>query len=345
MKGAVRPGLILVDEARKFGLDQFHGDREAMTEAAETARKEVGAKIGDAWEKADAQFLGVKKDDLVSAIRDTAKKYDSPVEAPIRKQIEALAKETEQWGVEPSEAAPKQSWTDFLKGKMGPAMKEHGSHGAALKALSEEYRGASVAPAAPSNARIPLADVNKLAGKLESVGFASADVTPGSAKQIQRDLAKNVNDVLDKRLADIQEYADHMGSEPNSDRGPAMTAASDAIKGLRELNRDYRGLKMISRMNSELASVPPANRAAGGLRNAVNGAVDMGILFHNPLAYVAKKGGEKLIHTVGRGADEILAKIGRAARAGDSTSRYIQQAIEAGIPRSAIATAVASNNG
>ena len=32
------------------------------------------------------------------------------------------------------------TWTEFLKGKMGPAMKEHGSHGAAVRELSKQYK-------------------------------------------------------------------------------------------------------------------------------------------------------------------------------------------------------------
>ncbi len=83
-----------------------------------------------------------------------------------------------------------------------------------------------------------------------------------------------------------------------------------------------------------------AERAADAGKDAAGGfkkALDMGILFHSPVAYVAKKGGEKLA----AGADEILAKLGAAARNGEPVSKYIQQAIEAGIPRAAVASAVA----
>lgn len=46
---------------------------------------------------------------------------------------------------------PAGAWTDFLKGKMGPYMRQYGSHGAAIAQLSKEYKAAG-RPASPSSA-------------------------------------------------------------------------------------------------------------------------------------------------------------------------------------------------
>ncbi len=65
-------------------------------------------------------------------------------------------------------------------------------------------------------------------------------------------------------------------------------------------------------------------------------AIDVAHLFASPGGFVAKKAGGAAI----RGADEMLAGIARAARAGKPTAQMVQGALEAGVPRSAIAAAV-----
>lgn len=339
---------LVLNAARKFGLDDVlkKGGAEAFDTAAEAARKDVGQQIGQAFEAADQSFLGVKTKEVASAVRATAGKYRSPVEAPIRKQIEALAKQVEtDWGGKATASGPSQSWTEFLKGRMGPAMEEHGSHGAALKALSAEYRqaGGQASEIAGGSARVPLAEVNNLVGKLEAIGFAGADVTPGAAKQLQRDLGKNVEGVLQRRMKEIQEFAGNVKATPTAGNSPplaqSMTAA-DQLAKLTELNKDYRGLKLITKMRTELAAVPPSNRAAGGLRDIAGKAVDAGLLFSHPAAFVAKKGLDVAKNVAAPAADEILSKITLAAQGGAPTAALIQRAIEAGIPRATIAGAL-----
>src|SRR6185436_4572523 len=81
---------LVLGTARKFGLDKVVRDPEAFAKAAEGARKEVGQAIGAAYEAADAAFLGVRTKDVAAALRVTARKYSSPIEAPVRKQIDSL---------------------------------------------------------------------------------------------------------------------------------------------------------------------------------------------------------------------------------------------------------------
>jgi hypothetical protein len=285
---------LVLGAARKFGLDKVAKDPEAFTAAAEGARKQVGEAIGQAYSDADAIFLGVKSKEVVSAIKATAQRFSSPVEAPIRKQIDALAKQTaSQWG-----------------------------------------KGGD---------RVPLAEVNNLVGKLEGIGFAAADVSPGAARQVQRDLARNVEGVLQRRIGEIKEFAGHVKATPTATDSAPLTqsaSAADALDRLSTLNKDYRGLKMITKMRGELESVPPANRAAGGLRNIAENTLDAGLLLTHPALYAAKKVGAPLLKAGATASDEILRNISLAAQGGKSTAMLVQRAIEAGIPRGTIGAAL-----
>ena len=53
-------------------------------------------------------------------------------------KVEGLAKSTEQ--LDNSVQKVGMSWTEFMKGKMGPLMRQLGSHSAAMKKLSEDYK-------------------------------------------------------------------------------------------------------------------------------------------------------------------------------------------------------------
>ncbi len=292
---------LAVETARKFGLDKA-GDREAMTAATSAARQDVGSKIGDAYKSVDESFIGVKKSDVLSGLDDVKAKYDSPAQAGLRKQVDALKKEVES------------SW--------------EGTH-------------------------VPLEKVNRFQQDIAKVGFASPEISPKAAIQLRRDVAGAIGDALDNRVDEISKIAEHvkapvgggnatMVAQPGTTE--QMLTAADKLKDLKALNRDYHGLMMINKINEEMAGVPTANRAAGGLRNALGNAVDMGLLFHNPLAYGAKKILGPVAKGAVNGADELLARLGRAARMGNATSSLIQDAIEAGIPKSAIAAAVAGTS-
>lgn len=288
------PNVVAV--ARKFGLDKVAGDAEALLPQARAALKDVGGKIGAVYEEADRVFLGVPATDVAAALRATAKKYSSPADAPMRRQIDTLVAEV------------KNSW-----GK-GP------------------------------RARVPLAKVNELATKLESQGFASADLTPAAGAQLKRDLAKGVNKALDRRMGEIQEFASHVKGTPTAGQSApladSMTAA-DGLKRLLQLNKEYKALKRIEKMGGERAGLPPTSRAAGGLRNAISNGVDTASIAASfatgsPLPYLATKVGIPAAKAVGRSADVALAQLYKAARAGQVTAQMVQRAIEAGVPRGVV---------
>jgi hypothetical protein len=306
----------VIAAARKFGLDKGARDVEELLPAVKAAREQVGEGIGAVYDEVDRVFLGVKAKDVAAALASVKKRYSSPAEAGARKQIDSLIEQVrDQWGSKPR-----------------------------LGALAKANEGA----AKSYQPRVPLAKVNTLVGKLEGQGFASADLTPGAAAQLKRDLGHAVDGVLEKRMGEIQEFAGHIKATPTAtNSGPLADSvtAADALKKLKGLNQDYKGLKKIEKMAEERTGVPPANRSAGGLRNmfdnaATVGSMGLSLATGNPLPYLAKAVGAPLAKGAARHGDELLRKLNIAATAGQPTARLVQQAIEAGIPRAAIVSAL-----
>lgn len=290
----------VIGAAKKFGLDKVARDATELAPAAATARKGVGQQIGQVYEEVDRTFMGVKASDVIKALGSVKKRYSAPGEGALRSKLDGLQEEVR---------------TQWGKG---------------------------------ARARVPLAKVNEMVGKHEAIGFAGADITPGAGKQLTRDVSHAVNDVLEKRMAEIQEFAGHIKAAPTAMRSAPLAesaTAADSLKRLGGLNRDYGALKRIEKVASERAALPPANRAAGGLRNAISKGVEVSsmaasIATGNPLPYLATKVGIPLAKAGARLGDDLLSKLAEAAKLGHSTARLVQQAIEAGIPRAAIAAAV-----
>lgn len=186
--------------------------------------------------------------------------------------------------------------------------------------------------------RVTLRDLNAEIGKLENVGFAGAELTPVASKVLKRDLAGALEDVLQARLDEIKDLGGQIAKSSLGKREAfqGLATGAKAAEELPGLNRDYRGLKLIERMAKERAGLPPANRAAGGLRNALGQTLDLGLLVHSPLAFGAKKLGEHVLPAVARGADAALANLYAAAQAGKVTAQMIQQALEVGVPRALV---------
>jgi hypothetical protein len=189
-----------------------------------------------------------------------------------------------------------------------------------------------------ARARVPLQALNAEIGKLEQVGFAGADLSPQAGKVLKRNLAGALEDVLQNRLEEVKSLGGRVAKSSLAQREgwQGMEAAAQAAQDLPGLNKDYRGLKLIQRIADERAQLPPASRAAGGLRNAVNGAVDMGLLFTHPAAFAAKKGVDVVAPRLAAGADAALARLVTASQTGQMSAQLVQQAIEAGVPRGLI---------
>lgn len=291
-----------LETARKFGLDKVARDPDALLEAAAASRKQVGQAIGDTYEAVDKAFIGVKSRDVVKALGEAKKKYSSPADSSLRKQIDSLQSGVkEQWG---------SGATD----------------------------------------RVPLAKVNELVGKLEAQGFASADLSPRAAVQLKRDVAGAIDDVLDRRMGEIQEFAGHVKATPGAGKFESLSesvTAADQLAGLKGLNSNYRALRLIEKAAEQRANLGAF--APNGIRQIASSGLETASLLGsiataNPLPYLATKVGIPLAKTGARQADEVLARISRAAASGEPTAKLIQDAMERGVPRSAIATAIASSS-
>jgi hypothetical protein len=94
----------------------------------------------------------------VESLREQAKRSANPEAnmAKIDAEIERLRGNPMQEGV-----APVPPFKEFSKGKMGPYMKEEGSHGAAMQRLSREYKEAKV-KASETRGDIPISEMQKM---------------------------------------------------------------------------------------------------------------------------------------------------------------------------------------
>jgi hypothetical protein len=68
----------------------------------------------------------------------------------------------------------------------------------------------------------------------------------------------------------------------------------------------------------------------------VGKAVDAGLLFTHPAAFVAKKVYDKAGPALAQSADQALARLYQASQAGRVTAQLVQDALENGVPRGLI---------
>jgi len=167
---------------------------------------------------------------------------------------------------------------------------------------------------------VPAEKVWQYASELGDIGFRNAGLDPKTAVRAQQQAWGAVKDLL----------TDHVES--------VTPGAKETLAGL---NQDYQGLKAISNIARERAQLPPPSRAAGGLRNAVEGATRTAGVLHslgtgNPLPALAAVAGVPAMRASSRAATAALADVVRSARAGSVSARQIQRALQIGVPRSAI---------
>lgn len=194
-----------------------------------------------------------------------------------------------------------------------------------------------------ARARVPLSDVYKEVTKLEKVGFAGADLSPAAGKVLKRDLADALDSVIEKRLAEVKQFGASIARSSLAKR-PGFSGVADAASAaerLPDLDRDYKGLKLILRAAEDRAAIPEANRAAGGLRNIASNTLEGGALIGSfasgsPLPYLAAKVGLPLAKAGGQAADRALARLYQASQAGSIPAQLVQDALEAGVPRGLI---------
>lgn len=124
---------------------------------------------------------------------------------------------------------------------------------------------------------------------------------------------------------------DLSGKLSDAARGGVMGAGIGAIlKGAGGLAEGAEG--RVAERAAQAENVPA--------KGIVDRAVDAGLLFHHPVGFVAKKASGLAI----KGADQLLAKISAAARNGEPIASLVKEAAASGIPKTAVAAAVAGNS-
>lgn len=277
---------IVKDTARKFGLDEVAAQPTQLAQATETARREIGARIGDAYKAIGDETLGARTRDVAKAVAAVKRKLAGPSEEPLRRQVDAYL------------AAVKDRWGDGVRDRI------------TLRALNEEI------------------------GNLEKVGFASTDLSPRAGIQLKRDLAGALEDVLQGRLDEIAELGKRVGASSLAKREAfaGLPRAAQAAQELAELNRDYRGLKLIGRAAAERARYEPFSPT--GIRQIAGENVGKLLLFSgHPVGAAAAAGAKVAVPAAARAADVALARLVSAAQSGSVPAQLVQQALEAGVPR------------
>lgn len=183
--------------------------------------------------------------------------------------------------------------------------------------------------------RVSVGDLNREVGKLENTGFAGDQLHPSDAKLLQRNLAGALEDVMQSRLEEVRTLGKQVANSSLGKREAfaPLAGAAQAADKIPELNRDYRGLKLIAQALDDRSALPEASKAAGGLRDALGKTLDYGLAFTHPVAFAAKKAAEYGAPAVARASDTALSALIAARANGSLTSAMILQAIQQGVPR------------
>lgn len=254
--GAVREKLTKLDAAAMEA-----GERGHALQALEEAIAEAEAKVLAPLRKG----LGEQKG-IAAAVE---RKVLTDLREDLLRATPASAAAT---AVPAAVATKAPTWMEFLKGRMGPAMKKHGNHTDAVRALSAEYKalkaGAAaevphVAPAAVAAEPVPVTFADLQARKeniRQSVGYAKRQLAP------EEKALDAVSGILESK---IEKYADQLASS---------RADPQLLDRYRRLKADYGAAKELVAIH-ESATGRGLGASAASLKDvaaAATGAATMG---------------------------------------------------------------------
>lgn len=152
--------------------------------------------------------------------------------------------------------------------------------------------------------RVTSEQLHDYVSKLGRKAFGGATVSPGSQKEIQREIAGAAKDVLRAHLKEVA--------------SDAPEDVSQAIRGLGKLNREYGAAKEIEKAAKHRAKLDEFKPT--GLRSfTVRGALEQG--------YEATAG------KLARPLDRAIVQLTKDARAGLRGPQLLERAAELGVPR------------
>lgn len=98
-KNVYRNEELVVETAKKFGLNPDAAKPEELRVAVNAARKQIGAQLGEARDLIDNTSLGVRVGDVRRAVGQVKAALASPSDEPMRRQVDKYVEAiTERWG-------------------------------------------------------------------------------------------------------------------------------------------------------------------------------------------------------------------------------------------------------
>lgn len=213
IKGFADAQKIVRDE----NLAEFAGDYEGMASKIGSLLDDAGQKIGAIKKAAGGAPIATSADVIEAAmrpIREAEKGMGSRGAASSVKQIleqeifgpltEGLGSDAVKAGI--TEGPSKVTWTEFMKGKMGPYMKSEGGHQGAIDRLAKEWAeykaGDAItmaSEAAPAVADLSLERLHAVRQAIDSL--TRHDITaPNAVNALKKEVRAAVNDMINQKL-------------------------------------------------------------------------------------------------------------------------------------------------
>ncbi len=247
----------------------------------------------------------------------------------------------------PSQQQPSASFYDFAPENKGPGVVESVARGVkqgVTLGFGDEITGAiesALTTKTYQQARNEARANDEAAKKAHRWGFGIGEVLGGFAAPIpgagEAGLA-----AMAARGAAVGGISGLGNSEADLTKGDVGGAAKDVAYGAGIGAALGAGIGAAGKIAQGADGRSAARAADGAVEGSgkVTKAIDAAHMFASPASFVAKKAGGAVI----KGADEMLAKIARAAREGQPMAKLIQGAIDAGVSKAQVAAAVAGGD-
>lgn len=219
----------------KTGLEEGIVPNEKGLSQLNSMIEETNKKIGETIKEGARQGGKVSVESIISRLDELKERaVDSFDWATDLADLDNLAESLRTHPKVINGAKPKQTFKEFSQGKMSPYMKEEGSHGAAMKRLSEEYKAYKEEPV-NSEAMIPV----DVAQQMKINAYRKLRRAYGEMKSIdvegQKALARGVKEEL------VAQYPELQGLNA---KDTALIGLEDSLsKAVKRIqNRDVMGI-------------------------------------------------------------------------------------------------------
>jgi len=173
--------------------------------------------------------------------------------------------------------------------------------------------------------QIPVKEINRLKSSLQEGAFSGADLDPRVAIRAQRQAAMALKDVVMEAVK--------------------KNAGPEAAERLAKLNRRYSALSPVQKAADYKAT--RAKMSPTGIRQIAGEAstlmaTGMAAASGNPLPLLLTAPALNAVGGLNRAATAAMARLVKAARAGEPTAELFEKALVAGVPRGAALSAISA---